>query len=93
MVTGCLPFADGSAVEIITARLKGEPPPPRAHAPHISLQIDATITRAMSREPQDRFPAVGDFVAALQRLADPATASTYAQVIDVVDRRGQIRLG
>ena len=31
-----------------------------------------------------------DFVAALQRLADPATASAYAQVIDVVENASDI---
>src|SRR5882757_3907521 len=31
-----------------------------------------------------------DFVAALRRLADPATASTYAQVIDVVENASDI---
>src|SRR5882757_200162 len=31
-----------------------------------------------------------DFVAALQRLTDPATASTYAQVIDVVENASDI---
>jgi oligopeptide transport system substrate-binding protein len=34
-----------------------------------------------------------DFVAALQRLVDPATASTYAQVIDVVANAGDVVAG
>src|SRR5882724_1405674 len=34
-----------------------------------------------------------DFVAALQRLADPATASAYAQVIDVVENASDIVAG
>jgi oligopeptide transport system substrate-binding protein len=34
-----------------------------------------------------------DFVAALQRLADPATASAYAQVIDVVENASAIVVG
>ena len=35
----------------------------------------------------------GDFVAALRRLVDPATASAYAQVIDVVANAGDIVAG
>jgi oligopeptide transport system substrate-binding protein len=35
----------------------------------------------------------GDFVAALRRLVDPATASGYAQVIDVVANAGDIVAG
>ena len=35
----------------------------------------------------------GDFVAALRRLVDPATASAYAQVIDVVANAGEIVAG
>jgi oligopeptide transport system substrate-binding protein len=35
----------------------------------------------------------GDFVAALRRLVDPATASAYAQVIDVVTNAGNIVAG
>jgi oligopeptide transport system substrate-binding protein len=34
-----------------------------------------------------------DFVAALRRLADPATASSYAQVIDVIENAGDIVAG
>jgi oligopeptide transport system substrate-binding protein len=34
-----------------------------------------------------------DFVAALRRLADPATASAYAQVIDVIENAGDIVSG
>lgn len=34
-----------------------------------------------------------DFVAALRRLADPATASGYAQVIDVIENAGDIVAG
>jgi oligopeptide transport system substrate-binding protein len=34
-----------------------------------------------------------DFVAALRRLADPATASTYAQVIDVIENASDIVAG
>jgi oligopeptide transport system substrate-binding protein len=34
-----------------------------------------------------------DFVAALRRLADPATASSYAQVIDVIQNAGDIIAG
>jgi oligopeptide transport system substrate-binding protein len=34
-----------------------------------------------------------DFVAALRRLADPATASSYAQVIDVIENAGDVVAG
>ena len=34
-----------------------------------------------------------DFVAALRRLADPATASSYAQVIDVIENASDIVAG
>jgi len=34
-----------------------------------------------------------DFVAALRRLADPATASSYAQVVDVIENAGDIVAG
>lgn len=34
-----------------------------------------------------------DFVAGLQRLVDPATASQYAQVVDVIENAGQIIAG
>jgi oligopeptide transport system substrate-binding protein len=34
-----------------------------------------------------------DFVAALRRLTDPATASSYAQVIDVIENAGDIVAG
>jgi oligopeptide transport system substrate-binding protein len=35
----------------------------------------------------------GDFVAALRRLVDPATASSYAQVVDIIVNAGEIIAG
>ena len=64
------------------------PPPRRASPPSWDTSADGR-TYTFHLRPEARWSngdrvVAADFLAALRRLVDPATASQYAQVIDVV---------
>jgi serine/threonine protein kinase len=68
-LTGKLPFSGANVYEIVEAIMTTPLGAPSAHAKCIPPTLDAAILRAMSRNPDDRFPSVRAFGAALLSLA------------------------
>jgi serine/threonine protein kinase len=54
MVTGCLPFAGPTPIEMARARLAGEPPSPRALRPAVDPRWDEVIRACLAIEPKQR---------------------------------------
>jgi predicted ATPase/Tfp pilus assembly protein PilF len=55
MVTGTLPFGNGSAIEVAKRRLVEEAPSPRTIVPELDERWEAVILRCLAREPRRRF--------------------------------------
>jgi len=68
-LTGEPPYAAGDLPQLLALIAAGEPRPPRARRAEISLDLDAVVQRAMSREPDERFPSVSDLGRALAPFA------------------------
>jgi serine/threonine-protein kinase len=68
------PFAASSFTGVLSMQMLSPAPSPRQHAPDISEDLDAIITRMLARYPADRFASMGDVVAALDFGADAAGA-------------------
>jgi len=68
---GRVPF-EGTAAEITAQHLNAAPPSLRISAPTLSPHIEATILRALEKEPDQRFPTVLAFAHALARSAGVA---------------------
>jgi serine/threonine-protein kinase len=66
MLTGEVPFTGTSAAEIIAMRSATPAPSPRVLRPAVPASIDAVVSRALSREPADRYRTAGDFAEALK---------------------------
>jgi serine/threonine-protein kinase len=66
MVTGEIPFQADSAVAIAVQHLSQPPPPPSHITPDINPSLEATILRALAKEPGERWQTADDFIAALQ---------------------------
>lgn len=64
-VTGCLPFERPDATATLAAVLTEEPEPPRSLVPDLPPHLELIIQRAMAREPDDRYPNLGELDAAL----------------------------
>jgi serine/threonine-protein kinase len=63
--TGRLPFRGDSPYQLLRQHLTAAPPRPRALVPELPPEIDEAITRALSKEPLDRFAGAADLEAAL----------------------------
>jgi hypothetical protein len=68
LLTGEVPFPrDGEAARLY-AHLNDPPPAPSLYVPEISMALDDVVVRAMSKQPEDRYPSAGD----LGRAAEAA---------------------
>ena len=56
MVTGRLPFPDGSTLEAAKRRLSTDPPSPRKFTPALDAHWESAILRCLERDPARRFP-------------------------------------
>jgi tetratricopeptide (TPR) repeat protein/TolB-like protein len=84
MVTGALPFRGETSLATAVKRLSGDPPAPRSIAPEVDPRWDASIRRAMAREPGRRFPSAMAFVEALEgkrRVEERRTAHAATIVL------------
>lgn len=64
MVTGQPPFT-GDSLEVVHKHLTEQPRPPREINPDIPLKIEATILRALRKNPQQRFQTAREMAQAL----------------------------
>jgi serine/threonine-protein kinase len=65
MLTGAPPYVGRTLTELVTRILQAPVPSVRRLDPAIPEQVDATITRALARDPADRFPTMEAFADAL----------------------------
>ncbi len=66
---GRRPFEADGVVGVYKRILTEDPPAPRQFAPDISPALESVILRALSKDPDARYPTAGPFGAALRKLA------------------------
>lgn len=71
--TGQPPFKGESEMETATARLQSSPPKPSEVRRRIPKELDEVISRALARDPADRFAHAAQMRDLLARLAEPPT--------------------
>src|SRR5829696_7621109 len=73
MLTGMPPFHGRAATAVVHAHIYELPPPPTERRPTLPIAVNAVLLRGLAKQPQDRYPALADFIAALRAaLAPPA---------------------
>ena len=77
MLSGRLPHDGAHALAIVANRLAAPPLPIRQLRPEVPDHVEAALTRALSRAPDDRFPSADAFAAALR----PAAATEPGRVV------------
>ncbi|HEX5928204.1 MAG TPA: serine/threonine-protein kinase [Solirubrobacterales bacterium] len=76
LLTGEVPFPrDGEAARLY-AHLNDPPPAPSLYAPGVPMALDDVVARALSKEPDDRYPSAGD----LGRAAEAALSGAPVAV-------------
>ena len=76
LLTGEVPFPREGEAARLYAHLNDPPPAPSLHAPEVSMALDDVVVRAMSKQPDDRYPSAGD----LGRAAVAALSGTAVTV-------------
>jgi len=79
MVTGQMPFHRSDTRELLDAIRYSPVVVPSALEPSLPSGFDDAVVRALSREPEDRFPDVRAFARALLRFADAPTATVWGR--------------
>ena len=72
MLTGRVPFEGETPGAVLISHLSRAMPPTRELPGEISGHVDQVLRRGMAKAPQDRYPTVGAFVAALTPAAWPS---------------------
>jgi serine/threonine protein kinase len=67
MLTGCVPFDEGSDYAILKAQVEDTPVPPVEHVPSIPGWLNRTVLQALEKDPARRFQSVGELQAVLTR--------------------------
>jgi predicted Ser/Thr protein kinase len=66
MLAGHVPFEGSSAIDVLHKHCMIQPPPLETAAPGLPRNVYLAVHRALDKKPENRFPTVGEFVAALQ---------------------------
>ena len=66
MFAGSAPFTGSSPMAVLTKQLTEAPPPLVQRRPDLPLEVSATIDRALSKQPVDRWPTAEEFARALE---------------------------
>lgn len=69
MLTGQVPFAAEDVMALLQRVIRDTPAAPSALRPTIPLRVDEAILRALSKEPEERYPSVSDFAEILDMAA------------------------
>jgi eukaryotic-like serine/threonine-protein kinase len=84
-VTGQCPFEGNSLFAVLAAIVGGTLTPPSALVDGLDPGFEATVTRALSKEPEDRFPDLRALGMALLPLASERIRLGYAQELSGVE--------
>jgi serine/threonine protein kinase len=79
MLSGHVPFEEGSDFEIMRHQVSTPPPPMTNLHPYAPAGYQNVVTKAIEKNPEDRYRSVEEFGAALERpesVAAPVTAAT-----------------
>jgi serine/threonine-protein kinase len=79
LVTGTLPFNGDTPVEIAMKHLSQHPELPSALRPELPHELDLVVTRALAKDPDERYQSAEEMDADLERLARGAAVSAETE--------------
>lgn len=83
MLTGKLPFIGRTQQETMIARLRSDPIPLRQMKPELNLpeSVEKVIAKALSRDPDGRYPTALEYAAALETAIKPGQNKSEGGVL------------
>jgi len=85
MLSGHVPFEEGSDFEIMRHQVSTPPPPMIDQHPYAPVQYQGVVTKAIAKNPEDRYRSVEEFGVALEH--PEAVAPTLAATMMDVPKR------
>src|SRR5918912_770925 len=79
LLTGVVPFAGDTPVEIAMKHLSSTPEPPSAKRSDIPRDLDLIVMRALAKDPDDRYQSAEEMVADLERFLRGSTVSPVTE--------------
>jgi serine/threonine protein kinase len=73
LVTGRKPYAADTPVAIMLKQINDALPSPRLFSPELPEGLENLLLKALAKKPEDRYPNMGEFAAALEKLAGGQT--------------------
>ena len=81
LLAGERPWSDnGDVLQLVAKVLTEAPPPLRERLPELPNQVEGTILRALSKEPQARFPSMSDVADAIEPFAMQTTGGDRVRI-------------
>ena len=65
MLSGTLPFAGDDVASVLSRVINDDPPRLSAVAPSVPSAVEAVLSRALAKDPEQRYPQIVDFATAL----------------------------
>ncbi|CAM3950169.1 bifunctional serine/threonine-protein kinase/ABC transporter substrate-binding protein [Nocardia ninae] len=81
LLTGSSPFAAGSPAAIIAGHLQHAPPSARSLREELPSEVDAVLTKALAKQPDERFASCTEFAVAAQQALTAPQIPTLPQAI------------
>ena len=75
-LTGTTPFYEGDFIQLGFQHTYEPVPPLQASVPTLPAPVEQVVLKALSKQPQERFPRVEDFASALQAASQQDGSST-----------------
>ncbi|MGA2263007.1 MAG: protein kinase, partial [Acidobacteriota bacterium] len=75
LLTGRVPFKDGSEFSIMINQVQMPPPPPTQLLPDIPSDIENVVLRCLNKRPEDRYQNAGEVLAALEAFQEQERAA------------------
>ena len=76
MLTGIVPFDDPSPTAVALQHITQAPPAPRTLNPNLTNEIEATLLKALSKSPKERYQSGADLITALELAFQASTSTT-----------------
>jgi serine/threonine protein kinase/beta-lactam-binding protein with PASTA domain len=86
LLTGTVPFTGDTPVEIAMKHISETPPVPSAKRPEVPHDLDLVVTRALAKDPADRYQSAEEMEADLDRVSRglavaPQTEESATQIL------------
>ncbi len=94
LITGKKPYGGDTPLDVLMNQVSEPIPDPRAVVPEISESVKRFLDRAMAKKPEDRYPAMADYVRdldglRLQSLAQSSSTTRSSQTAKSLQETGE----